>query len=323
MRFIYSALICLVLGQDSEYGNAASSNPAIYRAAAAAEIRDPEPIYQFESLTLPLKRAGKLLLTEATVDGVTGDFIFDTGASGLVLNKHYFPGAVRISGAVASGVTGNSGAAWRTEVKELTLRDLTFREIEAGAVDLSHLENSRGHLILGLLGANLFKSFEVEIDVRAGFVRLIRCDKKGRPAFPAPVECEVTGKLKTLGEGVFVYVNVGTRPLLFGFDTGAEVNVLDSRSGKRVMEQMSVTGRKPVIGTGPQRREVYYGTLESLTIGTTAFHQMETAVMSLAEMSGAYGVQIDGMMGYELLRHGTVRYNVRLGEFKMCLFQKA
>jgi len=40
-------------------------------------------------VTIPLKRAGRLLLLEGTIDNVIGNFILDTGSSGLVLNTTY------------------------------------------------------------------------------------------------------------------------------------------------------------------------------------------------------------------------------------------
>ena len=44
----------------------------------------------FVGVTIPLKRAGRLFLLDGILDNVSGNFIFDTGDSGLVLNKTYF-----------------------------------------------------------------------------------------------------------------------------------------------------------------------------------------------------------------------------------------
>ena len=45
------------------------------------------PQGDFETLVIPLKRAQNLLLVEAKVDSIEGNFILDTGAPYLVLNK--------------------------------------------------------------------------------------------------------------------------------------------------------------------------------------------------------------------------------------------
>jgi len=54
------------------------------------KILSDEPLGDFQSITIPLKRAGRLFLIEAQVDGQIGNLVFDTGASGLVLNRTYF-----------------------------------------------------------------------------------------------------------------------------------------------------------------------------------------------------------------------------------------
>lgn len=41
---------------------------------------------------IPFQMAGKLILIQAEVGGVTGNFIVDTGTSHLVLNAKYFSG---------------------------------------------------------------------------------------------------------------------------------------------------------------------------------------------------------------------------------------
>ncbi len=51
---------------------------------------DPKPQGNFEKLIIPLKRAQNFFLIEARIDTLVGNFILDTGAPQLVLNKTYF-----------------------------------------------------------------------------------------------------------------------------------------------------------------------------------------------------------------------------------------
>ncbi|MBK7441147.1 MAG: hypothetical protein IPI65_06360 [Bacteroidetes bacterium] len=53
---------------------------------------DPIPQGEFDELFIPLKRVQNLFLIEARVDSLVGNFILDTGAPHLVLNKTYFLG---------------------------------------------------------------------------------------------------------------------------------------------------------------------------------------------------------------------------------------
>lgn len=293
-----------------------SAIPEIYEA-------DPKPEYSFDVLTLPLKRAGNLLLVEAKVDSLVGDFVFDTGAATLVLNKTYFPSARKVYSARATGITGAVGQRQEVAVGELRIKELSFSDLKADAADLSHLENIRGRQIMGLLGLNLFTEFEVEIDLQQGVVRLIRCDKKGEPVLAETGGCTLKGKLQFNGYGAFAKVYVADKPLFFCIDTGAEINVIDNLCGKKVLEQLRITGRSSMAGSGSQRNEVFYGTLSGMRLAEVPLAPMQTALMRLDHMSEAYGVQVDGMLGYELLKQGVLRLNFRKGELSLCLIDNS
>lgn len=305
-------------------GGAAILSPAqlhvpVKTSLASPSARDPKPEYVFDVLTLPLKRAGNLLLVEAKVDSVIGDFIFDTGAATLVLNKMYFPSARKVSSARASGVTGAIGYQQEVEVGELRIKGLSYKDFNADAIDLSHLENIRGRQIMGLLGLNLFTDFEVEIDLQQGVLRLIRCDKKGEPALAPRSTCSLIGKMQFAGTGAFARVYVAEKPLFLCIDTGAEINVLDNRCSKKVLEQLKITGRSSMAGSGSQRTEIFYGALSGMRVGELQLAPMQTALMRLDHMSELYGTQVDGMLGYEFLKQGVLRLNFPKGELRMCL----
>ncbi len=310
--------VALLAGGDA-HDFSASRNPAIRPIPADGYLQDPKPIYTFDVLTLPLKRAGNLLLVEAKVDSVLGDFIFDTGAASLVLNKMYFPSARKVSATQASGITGAIGYQQEVQVGELQIKGLSFKKFSADAADLSHLENIRGRQIMGLLGLNLFTEFEVEIDLPQGVIRLIRCDKKGEPALAMQGACSLSSKLQFAGTGAFTRVYVAEKPLMFCIDTGAEINVLDNRSSKKVLEQLKISGRSSMAGSGSQRAEIFYGALSGMRIGGVQLAPMQTALMRLDHMSAAYGTQVDGMLGYEFLKQGVLRLNFRKGELRMCI----
>ncbi len=45
---------------------------------------------QAQSGTIPFSKAGNLIVIQAMVDSITGNFILNTGAPGLILNATYF-----------------------------------------------------------------------------------------------------------------------------------------------------------------------------------------------------------------------------------------
>jgi len=87
-------LLLLALPVRENHAGIAKINPEnfISSPVSLSDLLDTgdEPMGNFQSITIPLKRAGRLFLIEATIDDQEGNLVFDTGSSGLVLNKTYF-----------------------------------------------------------------------------------------------------------------------------------------------------------------------------------------------------------------------------------------
>ena len=70
---------------------------------------DPAPFADLKTLVVPIKRAGNLIIVEAQVDTLEGNFVLDTGAPYLVLNETYFRDAPKIDDQDAGGINGQAG----------------------------------------------------------------------------------------------------------------------------------------------------------------------------------------------------------------------
>lgn len=77
---------------------------------------------------IPLKKIGRLYILEAVVDGISGNLIFDTGATGLVLNRTYFRNHVKSGGISSSGITGGVGQVDKITADELSIGSLIYTE---------------------------------------------------------------------------------------------------------------------------------------------------------------------------------------------------
>lgn len=138
-----------------------------------------DPCDDFKTLVVPIKRIQNLIVVEAQIDTLIGNFILDTGSPILVLNKTYFRKGWDTN-AMAANATGSVTPVMRTRVKNMAIKELYFENLPADINDLGHIENHRGIKILGLLGVSLFTSFEMVIDVQQGVMYLHRVNKEGR-----------------------------------------------------------------------------------------------------------------------------------------------
>ena len=274
-------------------------------------------------VTIPLKRAGRLLLIEAEIDGQRGNFIFDTGAPYLVLNKTYFRKYPRKRVATAGTITGAIEDIERVNVDNLSFKEIYYKDLSADLVNLGQIETARGVKILGLMGLSLFESFEMEINVRENFLKLYKTNAEGEClSLPPRAECEFIQPISVYDHTIFAECEIAGKKLRFGFDTGAETNALNSRTNKKVLETISITGRRKLNGVGEGSLEIIYGRINYFKFGGTPIFGMQTLITNMDGMNVAYGTRIDGMLGYDFLAKGTVRVNCRKELLKLCLFDK-
>lgn len=268
-----------------------------------------------QSDVIPFSRAGNLIIIQASVNNVTGNFILDTGAPGLILNATYFrylKKAPNLPGEIG-GITGSVQAFDRAIADSLQLGAFLYQQVNSDRVNLGHIENSKGIRILGLLGVSLFKRFEMIIDYEQNKIHLHKIGKKEQAATYYP-ELQNTALYHSIpiaakSGKIMVELFAGKNRLNFVLDTGAESNVLDSRLSKKIFQGVSLNRRVTLIGSGNQKIDAWYGVMESLSIGNLSYENTEVLITSLESMAHAYGRNIDGMLGNVILGKQKIGIN--------------
>lgn len=281
--------------------------PAI--AAPGPGVIWPEGIYM---TSIPLKKAGRLFLLEVTIDGITGNLIFDTGASGLVLNSTYFRDYYTLNNTAAGGVTGYAGALRKTSIKKLQFGGLTYSNVGADVADLGHIENRRGVKVLGLFGSCMIRNMEVVIDLAKNQMELYRLDKSGKRigSSSGTFKADLTSRIQVIRDVIFLRATIGAKELNFCLDTGAESNILSSDAPSSVMNTVSILRRSDLRGVAGQQTDVLYASLGDFNLGTRKITGMQTLITSLDDISALYECQVDGMLGYDFFEQGVISLNM-------------
>lgn len=301
-----------IIGADSPY--VASYSTTLDPLALARRMRaKPEPKGDFKSLTIPLKRAGNLLLVEAKAGALEGNFILDFGAPYLVLNRTYFRDYEKVYGATASDVTGTMTPVFQTSLPRLQIEDLFYEDIDADVADLSEIENRRGTRILGLLGVDLFLSLGVTVDVLNDVLYLHRLDENGDRIEEDALDLrdpDLVVPITLQDNTIVLDVVIASKPLRFALDSGAEVNVLDYGLSRKVLQELTVEKRVTLHGAAGGEAEVLAGSLSEYSIGGRNFKGGKTIVANLEAMgkAGASG-GLHGMLGYSFMGQGIIRIN--------------
>ena len=325
IKTCFVVMICLMILPLS--GHTKRSTGALISYSRLTLQRKADNTYEIAAeineLTIPLKRVGNLFLIDAVVDNQTGNLVFDTGAMGLVLNATYYRNHVVEDSHPSNGVNGSISNVSSVNIDQLSFSELTLKRLKADLTDLGHLENRRKVKILGLLGLSLIRNFEIIIDVNNNQLQLFRIDKKGNrlSSNTKSFQADITQPFETSNNVIFLRGTIKGKKLNFCMDSGSETNVISNRTSKEVLSSITITRRSILQGSGSKKSEVFYGTMNNFIYFNKELTGMETIITNLDGLSEAYGVQIDGVLGYDFLNKGTLCINLEKKQLGICFLK--
>jgi hypothetical protein len=267
------------------------------------------------SCILPFTRQGNLILIKAQADTSQGNFILDTGAQKLVLNLTYFRHYPRdfSANALQTGATGVGGEASQTLINRFSLGTLDYPPMQADLVNLGHLENSKGIKILGLLGIALFKQCELIIDFEKSLIYLHRIGRKEAATYRHK---QLTDTSAFNIVPIFMRDNrIVTRTIMAGkklefiIDCAAESNLLDSRLPNKIFQDVIITKRVMLLGTGNKKIEALAGNVKNMTIGNKTIGTLPVVITNLENTCFSYNGCINGILGFDFLSLNKVGFN--------------
>lgn len=317
-------LVCLTVGV---LNNGVSAHAGVRLSGIKTEAPIPQGDWQFQ--VIPLKRAGNLILIEGTVDSISGNFILDTGAPYLVLNQTYFRSYQPNTASASVGVSGLSEVA-RTQIPRLDFGGIFYEHVDADVINLSHIEDQKKVRVLGLIGTNLFSGLQISIDLVKNQLFVYRLDSKGNPQSLADTLSSDSLRIDRIpdlqfnfnycDEKIFIPVEINGQKMNWILDTGAETNVVDAWSKKKVIRDFVVNRRINLVGSTGEKQEILLGVMPETSVGNISFPMQQTIVTSMQELSETCSLYIDGILGYSFLSQGIFTINFVKKEFSMYFY---
>jgi hypothetical protein len=282
---------------------------------------DPDPYGDFKTITVPIKRAGNLIIVEAQLDTLIGNFVLDTGSPGLVLNETYFRDARHIEDKESGGINGASHS-FTTVVRNFSILDLHYDRITADVTDLSRIENSKGIKLLGLLGTRLFSKLAITIDLFNNVLYIHKLDEKGEivPTERVFTQPDMVTSFKLLNDVIFIKGSIENNNMWFVFDTGAECNLLDYDNFKKLAKKMRVINQSALIGIGDGKNQNSYAFFDKLVIGNYVFQRNHVLITRLDVMGKYYNYSMDAILGYDFFTRGIFTINFAKKELEMYIY---
>ncbi|MBX2876340.1 MAG: aspartyl protease family protein [Saprospiraceae bacterium] len=283
-------IIILILAHSSIYGQQAiaflnKSKPEV------VSIHSNKPANSYK---IPIEIVRGMIYLEAEMNGTKGLFILDTGAPSLIVNQD------KADGQQADALSLNAGIqVVETKVESFKIGGIRQRNLDALALDLSHLEQASGRQILGLVGYNVFEHFALLFDFDQQVLFLSPSSQKVQPSLNQP---EATLPFTLHDHLPIVTVSIGKKQLKFGIDTGAASNLLD----KRFLEEVTSSSIQYLPNEEIQGldRRVQIVQAAKLTVNGEEgwdFGRSKFLFTDLSFLREHTGCQIDGLLGSPFL----------------------
>jgi len=253
---------------------------------------------------IPFKLVDRLIVIEGVHNDKKGLFIIDTGSEKLLLNKVHFSHLISRNNRIenTTGVIDFVDDPVEKRIQQLLFQGLSVNDKRSNIIDMSHIEKSKKIKILGIIGYDVLKDYEVFIDMYLNQITLSKIDKHGEKLgsqrYLEKVVDSIDFKLKN--HTIVIEGNINGKNLTFGLDTGAEFNQLNTKLPNKVLQSFYPKERIKLLGASDSSIEVIFGLLYRVKLSETVyFGPMKTILTNLNSMNEAFGTKLDGILGHD------------------------
>ncbi|MDZ4702817.1 MAG: pepsin/retropepsin-like aspartic protease family protein [Saprospiraceae bacterium] len=245
---------------------------------------------------IPFEVNRGMIIVKAQLNGRPGSFIVDTGAPLMVVNKPPEATAQQEARSFASAINYTPETIDRFQWAEMA-----FQNLDALALDISHLEASTQCDLAGMVGYNALNHYEVLFDYRQNRMALYDARRNVLHRTASPL-MEFSFELQD--HLPVVKIQAGERKLAFGIDTGAGINLIDRRWLEALPAGMlTLQQDEAVRGMDQQMQTVPSALISGLELdGLPLDDQMGFLFTDLQHLQTNTGLEIDGLLGFPFLK---------------------
>ena len=279
--------------------------------SSEVEILFPSQSMESEITKVQSRIVKGLLLVSGKVESREGYFVLDTGAPGLVINRkpinpHQSVAAHGLNGAVELGEEVLSHVEWGNGAQH---------NIEVLTMDLSHLEQYTELPILGLLGYESIKDYEMLINYPRKDVYWIDYSNS---ALHQSEGNAITCHFELVGHLPIITLHIDSIILRFALDTGSGINVLKKERLPSISKLNAKRGEPIQLQSLDQSNGILPSyILPSVDLGGLVKEDIVFHVKDLTKLEEVLGAEIDGIIGYQFLKEHQVIINYKKQEMTL------
>lgn len=256
-----------------------------------------------QQIKSPFKFVGGLMFVEVTVNGVKGLLLIDTGSNGFVLlNAEYFKTTATGHTMAGMGGTVNMEAV---KVDLFQWENLQLKDRSFPAMKLSQLNIGTSEKVLGLIGSDFFKSYQLTLNFATRELEL------SKTVSDAPIVKNILPIIKLpfmlVGGFPVVEANIGDKKLRFVMDTGATDNLIDTSLETEISGIWKQTEQVNMSEGSGNGGNVRRGVLDRITIGGLNMDKIQMGLHTMPAFDKEKN--ISGILGFQFLKYFYVDIN--------------
>lgn len=282
---------------------------SIHFVNATNDIKNPILFTQAEVVNeyttrIPFKLVDHLIVVKAEILNESGNFIIDTGSETLILNKVHFTNLYNYQkkNQESSGILHSVENSYQKHIKEFMLQNFKLENKNSDVINLSHIEKSKKIKLLGVIGYNILKDYEIFIDMYLNQITLTKTDALGEKLDKHGYLEKIVDSLDFTLKRHTIVVNgtINNYKVRLGIDTAAEFNQINKSINKKALKYFTPKKRLRLRGISNKKIEVLAGKLHRVKLSnSTYFGPMFTVLTNLNKMNETFGTNLDGILGYE------------------------
>jgi predicted aspartyl protease len=266
--------------------------------------------------TVPFELADRIIVVQAEINGVTGNYLVDTGAQAVMLNSTRFTKdnleTFELDHPLPKGAGGEIQNVRAARDLELEWGAIRIQGLRGLVTDLTHLEKNLGGIeVMGLIGYNVLEKFQVHFDYAAGELSLFSLDGDNKPILETQLgEPELTVPFDMMGHIPVLPVRIAGQDMKMGLDSGAAGAMIFTKWQKPLTGQYEFIRRDELTGgdTNVQMGDVVR--IKNMQLGSRDYADMTFRFNDLAGHKDR-PIPMDGLLGYQFLKAQPVAINFR------------
>lgn len=264
-------------------------------------------LFEHDVVFLSTNNARKLYTVKGKIGNQTGYFIIDSGSHSLVFNSKYLSPGYLARESNSNSLTGQL-EIFKNQSTTFEVGNRIIKNIRGHIADLTELEAQFNVVLLGLIGYQFLKEYEVVFNLNKEIISLHMTDKHGNwinNGFEHPnIIDSLEFELKQGFPVVTVEINGKKRKMLI--DSGAEYCFIKHKNDIKIKDVSSIYGvnGKPVT--------MKIGRIKKIKM-TDKFSSpsVTTVLTSSHRLSDLYFHNIDGVIGQNVFEQWVIGINYK------------